>query len=555
MQIGSEITDRNSEEVFASEMQILLDAGAGVIHVRAGEMFRAACASRKTLLADGCLYKEWNVVDGFRVFDLSNFTSSDVTGDGVIDLATALHTPVSTLSEGEEENTVKVFVYIAPHHWLEHNNPTLIHHLMVAAQVLPSTNTRIVLITPDVSLPDSVSDLVASVRFNSPGYKELREYLDDILGSVPSEDINKFSKIDKNQICGLGAGMSKGAFELYVSKAISGVPVDKEKKVSASDISRGVNDGKTEVVNSNDLLELYPTESMSDIGGMANLKEWIRKRADCFSDKAKAFGVEPPKGLVLTGVSGNGKSMIAKAIAKEFGVPLIRLDFGRVFNSLVGKSEERMRTALKMLEECSPNICLIDEIDKSLGGAGGAGDSGTSSRVLGTFLSWMQDNKYPVFVVASANNIDALPPELLRRGRFDAIFNVGLPQDSERADILKIHLRKRGYEDAFNKAEIRSVVNASKGYVAAEIESAVKDGLVDAFGTKEKFSVDHVLNALESMVPLSKSFAEQIQKMTLWAKNNAISASELPPKKQLNSNVAPITRRRNVRTKTPTTKH
>jgi SpoVK/Ycf46/Vps4 family AAA+-type ATPase len=231
--------------------------------------------------------------------------------------------------------------------------------------------------------------------------------------------------------------------------------------------------------------------------------------------------------MVFVGIPGTGKSLAAKAISQVLGVPLVRLDFGRVFNSFVGRSEERMRVALKMVESMSPCVLFCDEVDKGLGGIGGSGDSGTSSRVLGSFLTWLQENKTPVFTMVTANNITGLPPELLRRGRFDAIFAAGLPNEAERMEILKIHLRKRGYDLAkFPAKDKNNVMVLSAGYVGAEIEAAVQDGLIDAFAAEEKFSLRHVGEALERMVPLSKAHNALIQEMTLWMQNNATPASK-----------------------------
>jgi SpoVK/Ycf46/Vps4 family AAA+-type ATPase len=259
---------------------------------------------------------------------------------------------------------------------------------------------------------------------------------------------------------------------------------------------------------------------------MENLKDWIRKRSRCYSDEAREFGVEPPKGIVFVGVPGSGKSLAAKAIASSLGIPLVRLDFGRVFNSLVGASEQRMRTALKMVESMAPVVLFADEIDKGLGGIGGSSDGGTSNRVLGSFLSWLQDCEYPVFTMVTANNVDGLPPELLRRGRFDAIFASDLPTPRERREVLRIHLKLRGRDiDDFEDDEIQKVVDASNKYVPAEIESAVKDALVNAFDAEEEMSMKHIVEALTVMVPLSKAFEQQIAKMSDWSKNNATPAS------------------------------
>lgn len=292
-------------------------------------------------------------------------------------------------------------------------------------------------------------------------------------------------------------------------------------------LREGIAQGKTEVVKNSDILELFPTENMGNVGGLENLKEWVAMRRDCYSEEAKEFGIEPPKGIVLVGPPGTGKSLVAKAVASELGVPLVRLDFGRVFSSFVGSSEQRMRQALRMVESMAPIVLFCDEIDKGLGGIGGSGDSGTSSRVLGSFLTWLQECKKPVFVMVTANNVTGLPPEMLRRGRFDAIFSTNMPTPTERREVLRIHLARRGRDiKDFSRTDVDAIVQASDGYLPAEIESAVKDGLVSAFSRGEEFTLDDVSKALSSMVPLSRAFAAQIQAMSEWAANNATPAGK-----------------------------
>lgn len=235
----------------------------------------------------------------------------------------------------------------------------------------------------------------------------------------------------------------------------------------------------------------------------------------------------PANNFVADGflVHNTGKSLVAKAVSKELGVSLVRLDFGKVFNSLVGASEERIRKALADVASMAPCVLFVDEIDKGLGGIGqGGGDSGTSSRVLGSFLTWLNDNTSPVFTMVTANNIDALPPELMRRGRFDQIFSTGLPTTDERLDILNIHLSKRGWGDEFKAPVLQRIAKSMKGFVGAEVESVVKDALVDSFSEGSQLTEAYLIQAKDNVIPLSVAYSEQIQKMTLWAKTNAIPA-------------------------------
>ena len=539
---------RNSEQDFIRKFSMFVDSGAGVIQVRTVEPLRAALAIRRHVLTEDCIYSEWDVVNGFRTFTMDNLANMALEGgDGNNDLGSAFMAPLTNYREqhGDFSGQVRFYVFMHPHVFME-NNPYVAQLLHQYIELLPSSNICVVLVTPEQPLPLEGMHIF-SLPFETPGFGELKDSLNMVFDSVRS-DFEKGVVSDEDEIgriCHVGAGMSKTAFEAYSALALVEAGRDGKEKVTVTDLLGGVTVGKTDIVNSNDILELYPTGNIENVGGMENLKDWIRKRARCYSDDAREFGIEPPKGMVFVGPPGTGKSLAAKAVSGVLGVPLVRLDFGRVFNSLIGASENRMRTALKMVESMAPCVLFCDEIDKGLGGIGGSSDGGTSNRVLGSFLTWLNDCQHPVFTMVTANNIDHLPPELLRRGRFDAIFSTSLPTPRERRDVLRIHLalRNRDIED-FDKDEVQKVITASNKYVPAEIESAVKDGLIDAFDADEEFEMSHVYKALATMVPLSKAFEQVIARMNEWAINNATpaSASEEQQAKQ----AAELTNRRRI---------
>ncbi len=527
MQVSKDHASRNSEQDFGKQLLRLVDSGAGVIHVRASEVMRAILCIRRTALLDQGQYHEWDIVNGLRGFTLEDFTNDSKPGDGNVDLATVFSTPLAVLREQREAPQYTIYyVYVNPHPFME-NNPHMHQLLLMYNEFLPSCKLCVLLVTPDIPLPDSAANSsILSLTFQTPGLSELRQSLSALVKGA-EEDFPSKSAIDKSgadRICFAGAGMSALQFETYVSLGITGALAERQDQLQVDDVISAVQVGKTDIVNQSDILELYPSSDIDDVGGMDNLKDWVRKRANCYSDEAVEFGIEAPKGMVLVGPPGTGKSLVAKATSSVLGVPLVRMDFGKVFSSLVGSSEERIRRALRNVEAMSPCVLFCDEIDKGLGGiAGGSGgDSGVSMRVLGSFLTWLQDCTFPVFTLVTANNIDQLPPELLRRGRFDAIFSTSLPNPTERKDVLAIHLRKRGRDiEEFSEDELRDIITACDRYVPSEIESAVKDGLIDAFSEGEDFAAKHVLKALRSMVPLSKAFATQIEKMNEWAKANA----------------------------------
>jgi SpoVK/Ycf46/Vps4 family AAA+-type ATPase len=528
MEINKDQSSRHSEKDFREKLAMFIDSGAGIVHVRAREVIRASIAVAKQGILDDAQVYQWDVVNGMRPItetNVGNVINND-DADGQMDFTESFRKPLTELRERADEETPKYFVFINPHPYLE-NNPVFTQLLLDYSHVLPSSNIAIILITPDMPLPSEVDTQILSIYFDPPGLGELAESLNQITEEVESqfEDGISLSEEDVEKLCFVGAGMTKASFEMYASLAIVEAGREGKNEVLLEDITKGVSVGKTDIVNSNDILELYPSTDINNVGGLENLKSWVAKRRNCYSDEAREFGIEPPKGLVLVGPPGTGKSLVAKATSSELGVPLVRLDFGRVFNSLVGASEERIRKALRMVESMAPCVLFVDEIDKGLGGIGGSGDSGTSSRVLGSFLTWLQDNKAPVFVMVTANNVTGLPPEMLRRGRFDAIFATNLPTPEERREVLRIHLALRNRDiGSFEESEVADVIASSEGYVPAEIESAVKDALVNAFDNEEELTMGHVVEALRSMVPLSKAFKSKIDEMSEWAKNNATPA-------------------------------
>jgi SpoVK/Ycf46/Vps4 family AAA+-type ATPase len=531
MLITARQANRNSEQEFIRQFSKLVDSGAGLIHVRAQEILRALKALRRHIILEKAYYEEWNTVDGFRVFTQADISEDAKDGDQRISFNEAFLVPMQYYREEKNLATAappKFVVFVNPHVWLQ-DSPQAIHAILTYNALLPSSNVCVILLTPDVPLPIEGMSLF-SLRFEPPGLGELRASLNLIIQNVKDNfsDSAKLAQADIDAICQVGKGMTLEAFEAHASLALVEEGRKGAETIKASALMRGVAAGKTEVVNQNDLLELYPSADMNEVGGMENLKEWIRKRKDCYSDEAAEFGIQPPKGLVLIGIPGSGKSLAAKAIAREFGIPCVRLDFGRVFNSLLGASENRMRLTLKMVESMAPCILFCAEVDKGLGGMGQGADGGASNRVLGTFLTWVNDCAESVFTVMTANNITHLPPELLRRGRFDAIFATALPSAAERREVLRIHLEKRGRGlDDYSEEEIISIVDASARYVPAEIESAVKDALINAFDANEKgLSAQRIIEAIRAQKPLSEAFKPQIEAMTAWAANNAISVAE-----------------------------
>ena len=288
-----------------------------------------------------------------------------------------------------------------------------------------------------------------------------------------------------------------------------------------------INAEKEQIIRKSGILEFFqPAESMASVGGLDQLKDWFDQRSGAFTEEAAEFGLEPPKGVMLLGIPGCGKSLTAKAAAAAWRFPLIRFDLGKVFGGIVGESERNIREALRVAEAVSPCILWIDEIEKGLAGSQSSGqtDGGVTSRVLGTFLTWMQEKTAPVFVLATSNNIEQLPPEMLRKGRFDEIFFCDLPSEKIRQDIFKIHLSTHN-KDILGEFDINELAKVSRLFSGAEIEQAVKDGMFTAFSEKRRLNQTDVKGAISGTYPLAKTMREGIGKMREWASARARMAS------------------------------
>ena len=291
-------------------------------------------------------------------------------------------------------------------------------------------------------------------------------------------------------------------------------------------------DEKCQVIKKTGILEFIKTDfNMNDVGGLENMKKWLIKRNNSWLGKAqKDYNLPAPKGILITGVPGCGKSLTAKAMSAMWQLPLLRLDVGKIFSGLVGSSEENMRKAIQTAEAVAPSILWIDEIEKGFGGGGGEMDGGTATRVFGTFLTWMSERTKPVFVIATANNINRLPSEMLRKGRFDEIFFVDLPTVNERKIIFKLHLEKKlkgsiSNDFVLTDTLLNRLAEATEGFVGAEIEQVVISALFEAFSENRTLMEEDLFRVIKNTVPLSTTQSEQIIAIREWANERAVAAT------------------------------
>ncbi|MDP7421414.1 MAG: AAA family ATPase, partial [bacterium] len=363
---------------------------------------------------------------------------------------------------------------------------------------------------------------VTVLDFPLPDVSELNDVLQNMI-----RELQAGSEVKINLKPGEKEMILKAALGLTLSEAenVLAKTVIQTKELSADSISVILSE-KEQIVKKSGVLEYYAAEDqMNDIGGLENLKAWLRKRALAFTDEARDFGLPSPRGALLIGVQGCGKSLCAKAVSQLWKMPLLRFDVGRVFSSLVGSSESNIRQAITIAESVAPSILWVDEIEKAFSGiqSSGFSDAGTTARVLGTFITWLQEKKSPVFVIATANRIDLLPPELLRKGRLDEIFFVDLPGARERKEIFEIHLRKRKKISAI--FDFQALAVATDGFSGSEIEQVVISAMFDAFEAGTELTTALLIKNARDTVPLSVTMSSQIDALRKWAGSRARPAS------------------------------
>lgn len=390
-------------------------------------------------------------------------------------------------------------------------------------------NPRSIIFTsPSVVLPDELQKDVTVLEFDLPTETEIRSLLDDMI-SVNSQSGNiniQLTEEEKEQLSKGALGLTFQEAENAFARAMA------EDGVLNQDDLDVIIDEKCQVIKKTGILEYVQSDfSMEDVGGLQNIKRWLKKRDKSWLDSAQKYSLPAPKGVLITGIPGCGKSLIAKSISNMWHLPLLRLDMGKIFSGVVGSSEENMRRAIKTAEAVAPSILWIDEIEKGLSGTGSGGDGGTSTRVFGKFLTWMQEKTKSVFVVATANNIDVLPAELLRKGRFDEIFFVDLPTKKERKDIFELHIKKRVTDPEvkgdfeLNEQVLDKLADITEGFVGAEIEQAVISALFEAFYEKRSIKFEDFQKSVVNTVPLSVTQAEQIKSIRDWANVRAVAAT------------------------------
>ncbi len=402
------------------------------------------------------------------------------------------------------------------------SDPAVVRGLRDLAHGLKSSYTTVILLSPTLNIPPELEKEVSVLDVPLPTARDLLELLREIVQVVRrgNRAAVALTKEEAERLIKAAQGLTLSEAEDAFAKAIA-----HDGRLDKDDIQL-ILEEKRQVIRKSGLLEYYPTdESLQNVGGLESLKTWLERRGAAFGEAARRFGLPEPKGLLLLGVQGCGKSLTAKAIAATWRLPLLRLDMGRIFSGLVGSSEENLRRAIRVAESVAPAVLWVDEIEKGLSGVGSSGfsDGGVTARVFGALLTWLQEKTAPVFVVATANKIELLPPELLRKGRFDEIFFIDLPAAAERQEIFRIHVARRGPRPEVY--DLEALARSAEGHSGAEIEQAVISALYDAFAESRDLEQRHLVGAVQETIPLASTMREEIQRLREWARTRTRPAS------------------------------
>jgi len=522
---------------FASELQSLIRAHYPIIHINTHEEDRCLHTVRQIARELGFVVFGWSASRGCH-FIWQGPEPVDRMPDGPdVDLAIAISFFESQAGTHSRDAAGYLFVLLDPYPYLSDSSENSVHRrrLRDFAINIRTNNYRAncLIISPVPQIPGELEKEVTIIDFPLPDRAEIQSYFAAFAENFSSQFPTKANKdphiVEKLVDASLGLTLTEieGALARAVLEDFSFSPDDVEK------IFRQ----KQQIVRRSGVLDYIDTSALtlSDIGGLDHLKEWLRMRAATLSRRARAFGIEAPKGVLVAGIPGCGKSWSAKCIAASWHLPLVRLDMGRVYSALVGSSEEHMREAIRTAEAIAPCILWMDEIEKGLPRTGAyVGDSGVSLRILGKFLTWMQEKTEAVFVFATANQIDQLPPELLRKGRFDEIFFVDLPTDEERRQIIEIHLRRARREPRrFDMTELVRLSGPTHfgenvSLTGAEIAAWINEALIRAFDRAEaELVVDDFRAVAEQTVPLAQMRRDDIRLMREWASGHAVRATSV----------------------------
>ena len=484
---------------FNDELNLFLKARYPIIYINTIEEDRVEYVIRKNVKTNlkRSIYS-WDFVDGYT-------NNPNNQGFGKRNPLQALE-----LVERLNPETPAIFLLKDFNRFL--NDLAISRKLRNLSRILKLQPKTIIIIGSELNIPRELQDLVTVLQFQLPTEEEIIKELKRLIKSLEIT-INAKLFEDITRSC---QGLSLERIRRVLSKIIATYKTINENSISI------LLSEKKQIISQTEILEYWSAnEKFDSLGGLENLKEWLKKRQTAFGSQAISYGLPTPRGLLLIGLQGTGKSLTAKAIGNDWKLPLLKLDVGKLFGGIIGESESRLRQMISVTETISPCILWIDEIDKAFSNSENKGDSGTSNRVLGTFISWLSEKTKPVFVIATANSIDSLPLEIIRKGRFDEVFFLDLPQKNEREEIFKIHLQqfRANNWESFNYSELAQLTESFSG---AEIRQTIIEAMYQAFYEKREFTTLDICNAINELIPLANIENEQMLKLKKWATSGRI---------------------------------
>lgn len=484
---------------FNDELTLFLKARYPIIYINTIEEDRIEYVIRKNIKTNlnRSIYS-WDFVDGY---------TNNPNNEGF-----AKRNPLQALELVERLNAETPALFLLKDFNRFLTDLSISRKLRNISRILKLQPKTIIIIGSELNLPNELQDLITVLQFQLPLENEINQELERLINSLNLKlEPQLFENLSR--AC---QGLSLERIRRVLSKIIATY-----KTIDNNSINLLLSE-KKQIISQTEILEYWSAnEKIASLGGLDNLKDWLKKRKTAFGTQALNYGLPTPRGLLLVGLQGTGKSLTAKAIANDWQLPLLKLDVGKLFGGIVGESESRLRQMITVSETISPCILWIDEIDKAFSNTESKGDSGTSNRVLATFISWLSEKTKPVFVIATANNIELLPLEIIRKGRFDEIFFLDLPKQEEREEIFKIHLQEFR-PNSWELFDYSKLAQLSDSFSGAEIRQSIIDGMYHAFYEKREFTTDDICMALEELIPLANLESDQMVKLQNWASSGRI---------------------------------
>jgi SpoVK/Ycf46/Vps4 family AAA+-type ATPase len=494
--------------IYEKQFRVKISSGLPIIQIISYEWKRIHGLCVKTAYHYNRALFKWNNIEGIIKWDHLDRK--------FIPEEQARKTPSEALEWyfQQHENEL-IFLMEDLHRYFDGNQSNEVIGYLRAICQHESTQKTLIISQPIPHIPTELEKEIYVLEIPLPDQSIIQTMLEGVIQDY-NLSLEQAPLTERNEIIAATLGLTSSEAD-FLYREIA----EEHNKITLEEISEIIA-RKEQIIKKSGILEYFhPTETMDGVGGMENLKQWLSERRRGFEPEAEAFGLKPPKGVLLLGIPGCGKSLIGKAMAAAWKLPLLKFDIGKVYAGFVGESERNIRKALDIADAVSPCILWVDEIEKGLSGVSSSdqSDGGTTARVFGTLLTWMQEKTKPVFIVATANSVESLPPELLRKGRFDEIFFVDLPSKEIRRDIWNIHLSKRLNERYVqSNFDLESIVSSSIGFSGSEIEEAVNSALYKAYYNQTEVTTDEILESINEIYPLSRVMGETINKLREWAR-------------------------------------